>query len=219
MKTEEMEERLLDVERVLALQGKRLKILEEGTTPNPPQAVQASDCNSLFEELKALLKRHDLSVQALQIYALIASLQEKITKLPKVLPVRHHHHFEDKSRGFVIGGMVCLLAAAISAGLCFSLYRENDRLQVVDVKYRMIRQAYPETVHWADSAFNQNPKEARMWLESSVPKKRRSFARAILKWSSKRHMYGNQFSLQDAVAPVASRCSGCGVCCVFYTVN
>lgn len=159
MKTEELEERLLDVERVLALQSKRLEKLEKGTTPTPPQVAQAPDCSSQFEELKALFKRHDLNVQALQIYALIASLQEKITKLPKVLPVRHHHHFEERSKGFVIGGIVCLLTVAISVSLCFSLYRENSRLQENDFKYSMIRQAYPNIIHWADSAYSNNPEE------------------------------------------------------------
>jgi len=170
MKTEELEERLLDVERVLALQGKRLEKLEERTAPTPPHVTKAPECSSQFEELKALLKRHDLSVQALQIYALIAAIQETVTKLPKVLPVRHHHHFEEKSRGFLIGGIVCLMVTAISAGLCLSLYRENSRLQENDMKYRMIRQAYPKAVHWADSAYNQNPEEAKNWLENGETK-------------------------------------------------
>ncbi|MBD1398800.1 hypothetical protein H9Q13_16630 [Pontibacter sp. JH31] len=134
MKTEELEEHLLDVERVLVLQGRRLEKLEEGTEPTPPQVVKAPDYGSQFEELKALLKRQDLSAQALQIYAQIASFRESITRLPKVLPVRHYHHFEYRSRGFVIGGGVCLLMTAISAGLCFSLYRENSRLQESNMK-------------------------------------------------------------------------------------
>lgn len=159
MKTEEMEERLLDVERVLALQGKRLEKLEKKPVPNPPQIAQAPDCSSQFEELKALLKRHDLSVQALQIYALIASIQETVTKLPKVLPVRHHHHFEDRSRGFVIGGFLCLLTAAVSVGMCFSLFRENGMLEETDIKYRMIRQTFQEAAIWADSVYYSNPEE------------------------------------------------------------
>lgn len=171
MKQEEMEERLLDVERVLALQGKRLENLEEKPAPNPPQISQAPDCRSQFEELKALLKRHDLSVQALQIYALIASIQETVTKLPKVLPVRHHHHFEDRSRGFLIGGIVCLVVNAISAGLCFSLYRENSRLQENNMKYRMIRQAHPETAQWADSAYIHAPEEVKQLETEVVPKR------------------------------------------------
>lgn len=103
MSTEELEERLADAERVLALHGKRLEKLGERETPAPTQIAETPDYGAQFEELKALIKRHDLGVQALQIYAQIGSFQEAITKLPKVLPVRHHHHIEDRSRGFVIG--------------------------------------------------------------------------------------------------------------------
>lgn len=167
MKPEEVEERLQDAERVLALHGKRLEKLEEQKIPPQTQVVEeAPDYSSRFEELKALIQRHDLSVQALQIYAQIASFRETISKLPKVLPVRHYHHLEDRSRGFVLGGVVCVLTAAISAGLSFSLHRENSRLRESHVKYRMVRQAYPEAVHWADSAFHQNSEDTKTWLEN-----------------------------------------------------
>ncbi|NEM97193.1 hypothetical protein [Pontibacter burrus] len=116
------------------------------------------DCSSKFEELKALFKLHELSAQALQIYAQIASFRETITKLPKVLPVRHHH-FEDKSKSFVIGGIVCLLVTAISEGLCISLHRENSRLRESDVRYWMIRQTYPNTGRWVDSVYHLDPNE------------------------------------------------------------
>ena len=162
MNTEELEERLADTERVLALHGKRLEKLEEQRkAPALPKAVQETpDYAAKFEELRALIKRHDLGMQALQIYAQIASFRDTITKLPKVLPVRHHHHFEDRSQGFVIGGIVCLLAAAISVGLCLSLYRENSRLRENDIKYRMIREAYPDAGRWVDSVYYLNPEEA-----------------------------------------------------------
>lgn len=160
MKTEELEERLTDAERVLALHDKRLEKLEEQEIQTPPQAAQALGCSAQLEEVKALLKRQDLSTHSLQIYAQIASFRETISQLPKVLPVRHFHHFEDGFRSFVIGGIVCLLTAAIAAGLSFSLYRENDRLQENNFKYSMLRQAYPDVVHWADSVYYQNPEEA-----------------------------------------------------------
>lgn len=160
MKTEELEKRLQDAERVLALHAKRLEKLEERNTPNQSQVAQVPDCSSQFEELRALIQQHDLSAQALQIYAQISSFRETITKLPKVLPVKHHHHFEDRSRGFLIGGIVCLLAAAVSVGLCFSLYRENGRLRESDIKYRMIKQIYPKASIRANTSYHLAPKEA-----------------------------------------------------------
>ncbi|ARS37571.1 hypothetical protein [Pontibacter actiniarum] len=165
MNSEELEERLSDAERVLALHGKRLEKLEGREPLTPTQPTPALDYTAQLEEVKMFIKQHDLGVQALQIYAQISSFRETITKLPKVLPVRHYHHFEDRSRGFVIGGIVLLLTAAVFVGLCLSLYRENSRLRESDVKYRMIRQAYPGAGNWADSTFQQNPKDAKIWLE------------------------------------------------------
>ncbi|SFG27758.1 hypothetical protein [Pontibacter chinhatensis] len=168
MRPEEMEERLSDTERVLGLHAKRLQALEEREIPQaskliPPEA--AIDYTSHFKELKELLKKHDLGLRALQIYALITSFQETITKLPKVLPVRHYHHFDDKSKGFIIGGIMCLLTVTVSVGLCFSLSQENGELQANSIKYELLKQAYPEATLWADSTYRSDPEGAEKYVE------------------------------------------------------
>ncbi|MDX5423445.1 MAG: hypothetical protein LPK07_03965 [Hymenobacteraceae bacterium] len=170
MKTEELEERLLDVERVLVLQGKRLEKLEQQTVSTPAQVARTPDYSTQLEELKALVQRHDLGAQALQIYAQINSFRETISKLPKVLPVRHHHHFEDRSRGFILAGVMLLLITAITAGWCYSLYQENSRLQESEVRFRLIRQVYPEAARWADSTHTLNPEESAAWLKQQEAK-------------------------------------------------
>ncbi|MFD3000314.1 hypothetical protein ACFS7Z_08080 [Pontibacter toksunensis] len=104
-------------------------------------------------------------MQALQVHALISSFRDTISKLPKVLPVRHHHNFEYKSRSFVTGGIILFLTTAVSAGLSFSLYRENSRLMESGVKLRIIRQVYPGAVSWADSIFARNSEEAVKLVE------------------------------------------------------
>ena len=173
MTPQELEERVADTERVLALYGKRLEKLEQRNNPAPArpeqetakQAMPAPDIPGQLEELKALIRRHDFSLQALQIYAQISSFRDTITKLPKVLPVRHHHHLEDKARGFILGGVMLLLITAITAGWCYSLYRENSRLQESEVRFRLVRQAYPEAARWADSTYTLNPEEATAWVK------------------------------------------------------
>ncbi|WP_114778728.1 hypothetical protein [Botryobacter ruber] len=164
MKPEELDERLADAERVLALHSKRLEQLEKQEAPKQ-QEPEPQEYNSHFEELKAILKRYDFSIQALQIYAQINSFRDTISKLPKVLPVRHHHHFEDRSRGLLIGGIILLIITAVSVGLSFSLYRENSKLQENDMKYRMIRQSYPKVTLWADTTYQHDPVEAEKWVE------------------------------------------------------
>jgi hypothetical protein len=95
--------------------------------------------------LKTLVRQHSLAYSSLQIYAQINSFQKTISELPKVLPVEHHHYFEDKSKGFLIGGMVLLLVSALTVGLSLGLYRENTRMKENDIKYRMILQSFPNT--------------------------------------------------------------------------
>ncbi|OKL39992.1 hypothetical protein [Pontibacter flavimaris] len=171
MRPEELEERLSDTERVLGLHAKRLKELEEREVPqaSKPIPLQSSiDYTSHFEDLKALFKEHDISKHSLQLYALIKSFWTAYTKLPKVLPVRHYHHFEDKSRSFIIGGFMLLLATAVSVGLCFSLHQENSRLQENSIKYEMLKQAYPEVALWADSTYRSDPEGAEKYVELLV---------------------------------------------------
>jgi len=175
---QELEERLADAERVLALHDKRLEKLEERNEPatarpeqeKEKQATPAPDISSQLEELKALIRRHDFSMPALQIYAQINSFCDTITKLPKVLPVRHHHHFEDRSRGFLLSGAILLVTTAVSVGLSFSLYRENSKLQVNDAKFRMVRQSYPRAARWVDSTYALGPEEAQAWVEGMEAK-------------------------------------------------
>lgn len=155
MKPEVLEERLADAENVLALHGKRIANLEERKAE--PQEIKVPDYTRHFEELKTLVKQHSLANSSLQIYAQINSFQKTISELPKVLPVEHHHYFEDKSKGFLIGGMVLLLISALTVGLSFGLYRENTRMKENDIKFRMIRQSIPETARWADTTYHHNP--------------------------------------------------------------
>lgn len=168
MRPEELEERLSDTERVLGLHAKRLQALEEREIPQASKPItpqSAIDYTSHFEELKGLFKEHDISKHSLQLYALINSFWKAYTKLPKVLPVRHYHHFEDKSRGLIIGSFMLLLATTVSVGLCFSMFREKSRLQENSIKYEMLKHAYPEVALWADSTYHLNPEEAERSME------------------------------------------------------
>jgi hypothetical protein len=160
MKPEELEDRLADAENVLALHGKRIASLEEREIKQPE--IKLPDYTRHFDELKTLVKQHSLAYSSLQIYAQINSFQKTISELPKVLPVEHHHYFEYKSKGFLVGVVALLLIAAITTGLSFGLYRENSRMKENDIKYRMIKQSYPNAAWWADTTYRYNPKTAEM---------------------------------------------------------
>jgi hypothetical protein len=163
MKPEELDDRLADLENVLALHGKRLVSMEERQTQQPE--INIPDYTPHFEELKRLIRQLSLAFRPSQNDAQMHDLQKAQRALPQTFPVTHHHHFDDKSRGLLIGGMMLLLVAALSVGLSFGLYRENTRMKENDIKFRMIRQSIPETAKWADTTYHRNPEATEKILK------------------------------------------------------
>lgn len=182
MKPEEIMERMDDTESVLIQQGKRIRELEKKEVVLPE--IHIPDYKQEFEELKAhiseTLKQPGKPAleevkahinEALTQPGSIGSLAETIGRLERldglikqlpeiVIPFKHHHHFENKSKGLVFGGIALLLLVSITSGLCYSLFQENRRLHDNDVKFRMVRQRYPMAVQWADSTFYRDAGEA-----------------------------------------------------------
>jgi hypothetical protein len=87
-------------------------------------------------------------------------LQNSIKTFSQQSRVKHHHHFDLQSRGFIISAAILLIVSAISVGIAVTNSRENNRLQSSDVRFRMIRQVNPEIVAWTDSIFYKNPELA-----------------------------------------------------------
>ncbi|MCE7044594.1 hypothetical protein [Dyadobacter sp. CY312] len=90
----------------------------------------------------------------------ISNLHNSIKTFPQQSRVKHHHHFDLQSRGFIILAAILLIVSAISVGIAFTSMRENNRLQSSDVRLRMIRQVNPEVVAWTDSIYYKNPELA-----------------------------------------------------------
>ncbi|WP_147300358.1 hypothetical protein [Dyadobacter luteus] len=74
--------------------------------------------------------------------------------------MKHHHHFDLRTKGFIVSAAILLIVAAISVGLAVTNSGENKRLHAMDVKYRMIRQVYPQIAAWSDSSYYLNPEFA-----------------------------------------------------------
>lgn len=90
----------------------------------------------------------------------ISNLHNSIKTFPQQSSVKHHHHFDLQSRGFIISAAISLIVSAISVGIAVTNSRENNRLQSSDVRFRMIRQVNPQIVAWTDSVYYKNPERA-----------------------------------------------------------
>ncbi|WP_276496856.1 hypothetical protein [Pontibacter litorisediminis] len=156
----ELSDRLTDAEALLALQARQLRELE---------ATQASsqqpDHSAALAEIRDLLRKAPPPEDFEALTAQLGAVQHTLSAIPRALPVEHHHHMEDSARWFIIGGLVLLLITALATGLCFSLYRENSRLEGRDVQYRLLGLYYPEATHWADSVYRSHPGNLRTFVE------------------------------------------------------
>jgi hypothetical protein len=150
-----IEEQLESIEEVLSL-----VIRKNASIENLIQIAADSQNKALSEtliEIKRDLKQNPSS-QYLESY--FSEVKRAIVNIQKTTEVRNHHHFDLRSKGFIISVIALLITTSISIAVAFSSYRESRRLAGNDVKYRMIRQINPALVAWADSTFYNNPDSA-----------------------------------------------------------
>ncbi|WP_299289355.1 hypothetical protein [uncultured Mucilaginibacter sp.] len=115
------------------------------------------DQEELTEILKAEINRHNLAYPAQQIQSQIDQLRNELALIPKVIPVKNHHHLDVKTRPIIIAGTLLLVFVALSAGLNIYLWTANSRLEANDIKFRMTRQMYPKEAKEADTAYARDP--------------------------------------------------------------
>ena len=116
--------------------------------------------NKESEALKTVMGQLNISYPAEQIKNTIAESKGILDAIRKALPVKVKHQFDFKTKAWIIAGMILLIVTAISTGLCGHLWAENNRLQAIDIKYRLLRQVDTSSTKWADSIYTNNPHEA-----------------------------------------------------------
>jgi hypothetical protein len=99
-----------------------------------------------------------------QVQNAIGNVKSLLEIIQKALPVKHRHHFDFNTKGWIMAGMLLLIAVAISTGLSGYLWKENNRLQAADIKYRLLRQVASAETKWADSVYTSDPDETKKML-------------------------------------------------------
>lgn len=155
-----IEEQLDGIEEVLMQLVRKLSTAEEHNK-NQKVAPDAS-IGIMLNEINTQLKKQP-SGQLL--ITQMNGLQKSIETISQQSQVKHHHHFDLQSRGFIISAAILLIVSAISVGIAVTNSGENNRLHAMDVRYRMIRQINPEIAAWTDSIYYQNPELAQQETE------------------------------------------------------
>lgn len=161
--TKTIEERLDDQEEVLQLMLTKLQTLENRKIEFPD--IRIPDYSSQLEVMKKELLRVSHSYPVEKIEDQVAKIQNLSDGIPEAIKVRHHHHFEDKSKGFIIGAVVLLLMSAMAVGIAVSMWKENRRLNENSVKFRVIRQGHPDVAYWADTTYYRDPEAVELLTE------------------------------------------------------
>jgi hypothetical protein len=116
-------------------------------------------------ELKAGISQLNISYPAEQIQSTLAEVKPILEVIRKSLPVKVKHEFDLKTKGWIIAGVMLLIVTSISVGVCGHLWVESNRLQSVDIRYRLVRQVDSVGTKWADSVYTSNPDKAEKTVD------------------------------------------------------
>lgn len=89
-----------------------------------------------------------------------ASIKKQETlfnNFPKEMQVKLLHRFENKTKGFIIGGLVLFALSAVLIGICLYLWSDNGKMKDNDIKFRMVRQIAPNVAYQAETLYYPNP--------------------------------------------------------------
>ena len=146
---------------------KKLDAIEKRDLKPVDYTVHFEALNQIFEvfllrynkESVALMEavsRLNIEYPAVQIQNNLLELKTISEAIKKELPIKVKHQLDTKTKGWVI----FLIIIAISLSLNGYLWTENIRLQVVDIKYRLLNQLASTDTKVADSVYTADPDKA-----------------------------------------------------------
>ena len=119
------------------------------------QNIEQDKTAHIKEEIgKLLIATQNLAV----IFQEIIQRQETAFKdFPNEMKIKLLHRFEDKTKGFIIGGLILFTLSAILTGICLHLWNDNGKMKDNDTKFRMVRQISPNIAYRADTLYHSDP--------------------------------------------------------------
>lgn len=152
-----IEEQLESIEEVLSL-----VIRKNASIENLIQTATESQNKTLSDTLIEFQKHleHHSSAQHLETY--FSKIKQGLVSASKESQVKHHHHFDLQSKGFIISAAVLLITTAISIAVAIGNYNKSSRLEESDLKFRIAKQLSPALTARVDSIYYDDPDRAEL---------------------------------------------------------
>jgi len=85
-----------------------------------------------------------------QIQTALVETKSIVEDIKKMLPLKLINTFDYKTKGFINAGIILLIVVAVSTGLSCHLWKKINKLEAVDIKYRLAKQVGATVTHWVD---------------------------------------------------------------------
>ncbi|MCT1526117.1 hypothetical protein [Sphingobacterium hotanense] len=158
-KLEEIEKTVRDMTELQLQQEKRLVEVEN-------RKVQLPDYGPILKEiLQRVENSKPQATDNTEINNLSAKVAQQTAKLPDRWRVIHLHDFSPGSKKFIIGATIILLAFCSVMAISINLWHRNGELSANSVRYRMVRQYYPEVAAWVERKYKQDPDAIKTEVE------------------------------------------------------
>jgi hypothetical protein len=116
------------------------------------------------QEIITIIRQPNADDPQKQVQTMLTETRAILESIKKLLPLKLINTFDLKTKGWIISGAILLIVVALSTGLSGYLWKENSRLDDIDIKYRLAKQVGPTVTNWVDSIYLNNPEQAKKIL-------------------------------------------------------
>ncbi|SEM69918.1 hypothetical protein SAMN05192574_101512 [Mucilaginibacter gossypiicola] len=168
MQQEELEEKVTMLEELIQGFIQSIAIIET----EMPDFLK-----SFLQQYKETLDRITIKIETAnkryddkKIQQQMDELKDVVSRVPKVIGVKNHHHFGAWSKSLIIGVVVAFVVTAGSFGTALYLNQQNDRLNEEAYNFWLVRAMYPKTAETIITELKDDPDAFIAKAEKAIEK-------------------------------------------------
>ncbi|MDN5283927.1 MAG: hypothetical protein JWR38_201 [Mucilaginibacter sp.] len=155
MQQEELEEKVTMLEELIHGFIQRMKILETEVPDFLNSFLQ--QYKETLEQIASRIETANKRYDEKKIQQQMDELKDVVSRVPKVIGVKNHHHFGAWSKSLIIVVLVAFVVTAGSFGTALYLNHQNDRLNEEAYNFWLVRAMYPKTAESIITGLKDDP--------------------------------------------------------------